>query len=132
MKNKRGYMKTLEAVFSVILMLIIVLTIISFNRASSGEVPNEIQNLQDIILGEIQNDESLREKVYVSAAGELEGAFSEYIDSNRLDYKIQICEDIDYCEPSDLINDYDVFVDSIIIHNAGYSFLVRLYIWYNA
>ena len=64
MKNKRGYMKTLEAVFSVILMLIVVLTIISFNRASSDEVPNEIQNLQKIILNEIQSDESLRELVF--------------------------------------------------------------------
>lgn len=132
MKNKRGYMKTLEAVFSVILMLIIVLTIISFNKASSEEVPNEIQNLQDIILGEIQNDETLRDLVKDNEGQELKSRFSDDIDSNQLDYDIQICEDIDNCGPLDSINDYDVFVDSIIIHKDGDNFLVRLYIWYNA
>ena len=131
MKNKRGYMKTLEAVFSVILMLIVVLTIISFNRASSDEVPNEIQNLQKIILNEIQSDESLRELVFANGEEALETHFLEDIDSNRLNYDIQICENTSDCG-SRYKDDTDVYVSSIIIHDPGSTnFLVRLYLWYN-
>ena len=131
MKNKKGYMKTLEAVFSVIILLIIVLTIISFNKSSSDEVPNEIQNLQEIILGETQNNESLRDFVYGSNEGGLESHFSNDIDSNRLNYDIQICDDIGNCNSRNQ-GVSNVFVDSIIIHGPDENnFLVRLYLWYN-
>ena len=43
MVNKKGYMKTLEAVISIILLLVVVVSIVSIDKYETEEIPQEIK-----------------------------------------------------------------------------------------
>ena len=130
MVNKKGYMKTLEAVFSVILLLIVVVSIVSMNKYEFEEVPNEIKSLQEVILENVQGDETLRGYVYNEDIGLLEDFVDTKIDEIRIDRKVQVCVEIINCDV--LIEDeVDIYLSSLIIHKEdGDNYLFRLYLWY--
>jgi hypothetical protein len=132
MVNKKGYMKTLEAVFSVILLLIVVVSIVSMNKYEFEEVPNEIKSLQEVILENVQGDETLRGYVYTVNIGLLEDFVDTKIDRIRIDRKVQVCGDITNCEVLNEDEDeVDIYVSSLIIHEeGGNNYLFRLYLWY--
>lgn len=125
-------MKTLEAVFSVILLLIVVVSIVSMNKYEFEEVPNEIKSLQEVILENVQGDETLRGYVYAVNIGLLEYFVDTKIDRIRIDRKVQVCEDITNCEVLNEDEDeVDIYVSSLIIHEEGVNnYLFRLYLWY--
>ena len=136
MVDKKGYMKTLEAVFAVILLLIVAISIVSINKYEVDNVPHEIILLQDTILESIQGNETLREYVYNYNLDEgikedLLFFVDSKIDSNRIAYSIIICEGI-VCEVSEDKFE-DVYADSLILHQeeTNLNYLVRLYLWYN-
>tara|TARA_Y100000034_G_scaffold131520_1_gene192432 strand:+ start:3655 stop:4059 length:405 start_codon:yes stop_codon:yes gene_type:complete len=133
MVNKKGYMKTLEAVFSVILLLVIIVSIVSMDKSEFEEVPQEIELLQKIILENIQNDEILREHVYKNEIVSLKDFIKNKVDIIRIGYDVQVCYEITCPVLSGNID--DVYVDSLILHKEGDdssdNYLFRLYLWYN-
>ena len=133
MVNKKGYMKTLEAVFSVILLLVIIVSIVSMDKSEFEEVPQEIELLQKIILENIQNDEILREHVYKNEIDSLKDFIKNKVDIIRIGYDVQVCYEITCPVLSGNID--DVYVDSLILHKEGDdssdNYLFRLYLWYN-
>lgn len=60
MVNKKGYIKTLEAVIAIVLLLIFVYTILPRNGRIEPEKPSVVEAAQQIIIKEIVNNETIR------------------------------------------------------------------------
>ncbi len=133
MVNKRGYMKTLEAVFSVILLLIVIVSIVSINKYEFKDVPSEIIFLQSEILDELQSNQTLRGFVYDSNISDLEDFVDLKINSNQIGRSLQICQEV-LCQVLEGLDADNIYVDSLIIHEPeeNNNYLFRLYLWYNA
>ena len=135
--GKKGYMKTLEAVFAVILLLIVIISVIASDRVKSNSTPGEINLLHVGILEGIQKDEELREMIY--SFNENEDAIRLFVESrldeSRLRYDIQVCDDLSFCQvlESTIGQSKNIYSDSIIIYDSSekINYLVRLYLWYN-
>ncbi|MAG50887.1 hypothetical protein CL621_04610 [archaeon] len=57
--NKKGYIRTLEAVIAIIIILVFVLTVLQPKYKKESE-PAEIKLLQDTIINELEEDENYR------------------------------------------------------------------------
>ena len=126
-------MKTLEAVFSVILLLIVIVSIVSINKYEFKDVPSEIIFLQSEILDELQSNQTLRGFVYDSNISDLEDFVDLKINSNRIGRSLQICQEV-LCQVLEGLDADNIYVDSLIIHEPeeNNNYLFRLYLWYNA
>jgi len=132
MVNKKGYMKTLEAVISIILLLVVVVSIVSIDKYETEEIPQEIKLLQDTILESVQSNESLRSFVYSQNVNSLESFVNSKLDSVRIQGKVQVCDQTT-CPVEEELSSDNVYVDSLIIYDSvdSYNYLFRLYLWYN-
>ena len=126
-------MKTLEAVFSVILLLIVIVSIVSINKYEFKDVPSEIIFLQSEILDELQSNQTLRGFVYDSNISDLEDFVDLKINSNQIGRSLQICQEV-LCQVLEGLDADNIYVDSLIIHEPeeNNNYLFRLYLWYNA
>ena len=60
MVDKKGYIKTLEAVIAIVLLLIFVYTLIPRNIEVKAEKPPVVEAAQQVIIKEIINNETIR------------------------------------------------------------------------
>ena len=139
--NKKGYLKTLEAIIAVIIVLMVVLISLSFDNPETEEVPAEVRALQDTIFDVLQNDEDHRGYIIGSNVADIPLLLDTFIDDTRFGYGFTICRDYG-CEnsisyPTDPIEPPEgsqVYADSFVIQEPdGEVFdlrLFRLYIWY--
>ena len=58
MVDKKGYMKTLEAIIAVIVVLMVVIISLSFRTPDTESVPSDIEAMQDSIFNKLQNENS--------------------------------------------------------------------------
>jgi len=132
--GKKGYMKTLEAVIAVIVVLMVVVISLSFKTSEVDEVPSEIEALQDSIFSSLQNE---NRSLLFSHQGDIPIFLEEEIDGLRFEYEYLVCDDsncADEVEPA--LPQENVYVDSFIVQgydsaNNQFDFkLFRLYIWY--
>jgi hypothetical protein len=61
--NKRGYLKTLEAILAIIIILVVVYTIVPKYVEPRPEPPLVVQDSQRFIISDISNDDALREQI---------------------------------------------------------------------
>jgi len=138
MVGKKGYMKTLEAVFAVILLLIVIISVIASDRVKYNSTPEEINLLHAGILEGIQKDEALRGMIYSFNENEesIRLFVESRLDESRLRYDLQVCDDLSFCQvlESTIGQSKNIYSDSIIIYDSSekINYLVRLYLWYNA
>lgn len=132
--NKRGYMKTVEAVVALILVLAVIVTIINRNQEEIGATtPREIKIAQDTINNMVQNDEDLRRAVLLNQSGVLQTELDEYFQNyETLTYNFTIC-DTAYCPSLEgLPKDKSIYVSNLIIssvHNETGHGVFKLYLW---
>lgn len=69
MKNKRGWIEIVEAFFSILLIVAVVLIILNRN-ASNTDVSGQIYNVQISILREIETNTTLREEISTAASSD--------------------------------------------------------------
>ena len=127
-KNKKGYMKTLEAVIAVIILISFLLALLPREEAKP-ETPQDIQLLQDTVFTTIQNDNYYRACVLSNNLN----CITSFINSTfpyTLEFDAKIC-DLTSCPEPDL-PDKSVYVSDLIISSNLTEFdtrLLRLFIW---
>ncbi len=158
MVNKKGYIRTLEAVIAIILILIFIFSVLPKKQIEDLKTPREIDLTSDRILNEVQNNEEFRGCVIVdedtAPSGVIVGedCIKNFIDSNNLisqqtmGYKVLVCDPIatlftskNYCNEPDLqeAKDKAIYTKSLLLSSTLLSpaiaplnpKLVKLYIW---
>lgn len=126
MKNKKGWLRIVEAFIAIILITGVMLSIYSVRKVSSG---NEIVKIQDAILNEISQSENLRNDVINSHISSLNAFVEERIPS-ILEFSIKICEVDDVCN----LDEYrkDTYVRERVISSTLEEYSpkkIKLFVW---
>lgn len=143
MVNKKGYIRTLEAVIAIILILIFVFSVAPKRQISEPKTPREIQLISERILNEVGSNKDFRqciiEGTYQGQSKDGEDCINDFINENNLinkqimDYRILVCDPGTICqEPLGLPTTTSVYTKSIVISSTLTKFnlkIVKLYIW---
>jgi len=134
-KNKRGWMRILEAFIAITLIAGFLLFVVS-NKASKADVGAEILALEEAILNDIQSNDAMRYNVLIEARDPLIVLIKPRIPAG-FDYDINICLPADACGLADYHD--NVYANSKIISvssatGAGefvesYPRKISLFIW---
>lgn len=137
--DKRGYLKTLEAIIAIVLLLVVVYTVIPKTIEPRPEPPLAIQDAQRFIVNDISNSDSLRTTILTSTddtfiASEVEKVIRAHMLPNY-DFACAICPQTSACVmPSPLdksIYMSDVFIASSLGLSLGEQRpkIVRFWMW---
>lgn len=99
--DKKGYLRTLEAIIAIILLLVVIYTIIPKYVEPKPNPPLAVQNAQRFIISDISNDEQLRNitttsKDNVLIASTIGAAIKEHMPPNY-DFACAICQNTSSC-----------------------------------
>ncbi|MFH1376978.1 MAG: hypothetical protein ABIH25_05070 [Candidatus Woesearchaeota archaeon] len=143
--NKRGYMKTLEALLAIVIFLVALFAILSVQPSKEDLKPQDIELMQDTILNQIQHNEVYRTEIQNDNIG-IGSDIYTFINDRlpfTLDFIIKSCDDVNTNCNIDTDPKYidfqaadKVYADSIIIseetenpENSYQSRLFILYLW---
>lgn len=129
--NKRGYLKTLEALFAIIIFLIALFGILSLQQTKAELKPEDIELMQDTILNEIEHNQTFRSEIMAGSPTPFIDQFVSDILPNKLDFDTVICINPENCPLPDNPNyaqAKQIYADSIIIRESE-SRLFILYLW---
>lgn len=103
MVNKKGYIRTLEAVIGIVIILLFIFSVTPKSKSTAEEVPFVVKNSLDFMTAEINGNEEYRTAVYsvdVEACGEGECqeelTITPFISDNAppgYTYNYKICDD---------------------------------------
>lgn len=131
--NKKGFVRTLEAVIAVIIVLGIILVVTPSRPSQDSETPATIKESQSFILDRISTDEAHRSCIQTAAAGECRTpcqAIDLFIRDHQpkgYAYRCEICNSASTCSPS-LPLDKSLYTDSRLIATNPAKVL-RLIFW---
>ncbi len=94
MVNKKGYLRIIEAIIAVLIVIGAIL--IAINKNSSSQSEDFCQNVQSYI-EEIGKNNELRNAVLTNNTGQIEVFLSERINNPLIDYQVKICEPNEFC-----------------------------------
>lgn len=121
MVDKKGYLKTVEAVVALLILFGVILYSISLRQIDDPSVPEDIDLLQRTILNSVEYDDSYRDCVFDVTCTDLQDLF-DIVPSN-LAYNYTVDEMF-------VKEGVDLYVDSIIIVNAtGDARTFSVYFW---
>ena len=131
--NKKGFIRILEAIFAIMLIMGAVLIIIS-NNLQTSDISEEAYEKQRYILEIISNNESMRNEI-ISPDGDL-GKTNEFIKKTMpSSWKYSVCvTSVDkICSP-DVPDDKELYVSETIISSSlkkdyTASKKLRLFVW---
>lgn len=136
--NNKGYMKTLEAVFAIVVFLIAVFGILSMQQEKSESKPQDIELIQDTILNEIEHSQLYRDEIINSIPPDydtplIDNFILDSMPQYRLDFETFVCEDINTCIFPTMSAE-KVYADSMIIkekdiNGIDKTMLFVLYLW---
>jgi hypothetical protein len=137
--NKKGYAKTVEAIIAVVIIFIFLIGVVVKNQKAEPDVPKDIELLQNVILNEIENNESLRDYTLGSSTKDLE-YLNNFINNSigitntNTDFNISIVNLTQEIPINiGLPNKKTVYARSLIISSnftTDDSRLLMLYLWY--
>lgn len=129
--NKRGYIRTLEAVAAILIIYIFTTSIISRNVIKEASVPKDIELTQKSILNEIESSPYYRNCVLSNNLNCVDNLLKITI-NNRYGYNFSLCSN-NICKiPS--TPEKEVYLRSLIIsaNLTNYNTTsVNIYIWRN-
>ena len=117
MVNKKGFIKTLEAIIAVVLLIIFVFSIAAVGIRTSEEPPGNVVDAQNFIFKSILNSESLRSAV-LSEPPDSNGEVDKLVlDTKPVGYvyKIQFCDINECLPPEGLPEDRTIYVSSVYV-----------------
>jgi hypothetical protein len=131
--NKKGFIRILEAIFAIMLIMGAVLIIIS-NNLQTADISEEAYEKQRYILEIISNNEGMRNEIIKE--GNL-GKTNEFIKKTMpSSWKYSVCvTSVDQiCSPGDVPNDKELYVSETIISSSleidyTASKKLRLFVW---
>lgn len=133
MVDKKGYIRTVEAIIAIVIILIVIFTLIPKKIEKSAKVPSIVEASQNFILKEMTVNETIRECIVNNTECENSTIFKSIIEKNvpagyEVAYKI--------CDTSNCVTntsiDKDVFVNDIFIASTLETQnpkIVRLWTW---
>jgi len=148
MKNKKGFVRTLEAVIAIILLLSIVY-MVTPERKFDISTPNKIEQAHTVIFSEVSLNQSFRNcilpnNLIIGAINNAEGQYTGTVISNScLDpinnfielhrpngyvYLAEVCNKSASCLDSNLPIDKSIFAESILLASDDPK-VFRVYFW---
>ena len=132
MVNKKGFIRTLEAVIAVVVVLTFIYVVILKAETPTGEVPFNIRDTQKFIFEEIALNDAHRNCIVSSSSGPcLCTGINQLIEGNKpagYNYACEICNKAQSCANLDIPLDKSVYTDSIFIGKDKFKIL-RVYFW---
>jgi len=140
MVNRKGYIKTLEAVIGVIIIIIVSYTLISRQVSNEAEQPLNLYDSMGYINTKIELDENLREGIVDPAKGfgmGIDNLLEDIIEAAKpknFDFTCMICSNtsINKCYSDNVPLEKDVYVNDLLIASAGVlqdPKIVRMWFW---
>lgn len=154
MVNKKGYIRTLEAIIAIVIILVFVLSILP-QKEKESQTPKDIDLTANQILSEIQNNNKLRSDVISATTICLNYCnLKNFIKSNlpiTVGFELLVCDSNNCykCEDSNeecnaggniipistseaITEKASVYAKSIIIKESGEDRTVKLFLWRKA
>jgi len=137
LKNKRGFVKIIEAFVALLLIVSVVIILINTNRDDSQGISKDVYKIENSILQNIQLNDSYRDEILIetgpfplNAPINIENLINENIPSS-LNCQGRICEFDGICDLSTEPNK-EVFSQSVVISSNFDSYdpkIVKLFCW---
>ena len=114
MVNKKGIIRVLESILAVLILLGVVITLISQQQTTKTDVTGNIYSIQNQILLEISENNSLRTAVINEDYKPLECFIESRINRFSMDFNISICapENACYC---DTPSGKEIYTNDVVI-----------------
>ena len=133
MVNNKGYLKTIEAIFAILILFSVVLFLVNKVTSEDPKIPDDIKSAQDSVQNLLEIDKETRINLIQNNTQELNQSISPLI-PKTLEYKFTICPSGPNlpCSPPDINKDKTVYVSSFIVSPdlEGYSnTLFRLFLY---
>jgi hypothetical protein len=137
MVNKKGFIRTLEAVIAVVMILGLLFFLIPEQKTPTGEVPAQIKQAQSYILEEISLNSGYRNCITSAVPGQCQGGCLDTLNifitkQAPLGYATacEVCQSSLSCADLQLPIDKSIYTDSIFIaKQATTSRVLRVYFY---
>ncbi|MBM3247791.1 hypothetical protein FJZ17_04620 [Candidatus Pacearchaeota archaeon] len=134
-KNKKAWLRIVEAFIAIMLILSTLLVLLS-RQGSNSEVEKEINLLQSNILNSIGKDDYLREQILADDSSGVK-AYVGNVTPSWINYSVKICQPLDVCPINvapELLDGKSIYSQNILITasitNAD-SKQLKLFFWKN-
>lgn len=133
MMNRRGYIKTLEAVISIVGILFFTLSVTPRELPNPNEVPFMVGNALSYVTATLESDEAIRSQVLNSMGNESINALISNNVPSGYSYEFQVCKDTT-CLAQTPPPDVSVYSEDIIIAGTDASgdpqvYIIRVWMW---
>lgn len=138
-KNKRGWLRILEATISIMILAGVLITIYAMNKVPYNP-SEEIYSIQESFLADVELNSDYRTKVLENNESALKNVARDYFPS-YLNYSIRICNLKEIPEPCKLENqtylsliDKNIYVSQTIIATNLTEYspkIIKIYSWEN-
>ena len=128
-RNKKGYIRTLEAIVAILMLYIFITFLLSQNKPEEAAAPLDIVLSQESVLKEIQSSSYYRNCVLEKDVDCVDQLASSTL-GKKYDYALAICTRTECQIPATPVK--EVYVDSIVISSNITKFettSVNLYVW---
>jgi len=130
MKNKKGYIRILEAGLAAILLLGFIFVVSMPNYVKKTSLEDEIYKSITSALDEIGRDSTLRGYVLVDNEAELTSFAMQRLGERNLEGAVAVCGLQEFCRPPSGLPEKDVFVrERVVTDGAQNVKKVALYVW---
>ncbi len=133
MVNKKGYMKTLEAVLALVIFLIFITVALVFNKVpEDAGIPHDIEALQDSILTKLENEPSLRTCIINNQIDCINQTINPLVPNQTTEYFFELCitdTPSDCSLTQTFPEEITIYSDSMIIQEANETAIFRLFLW---
>ncbi|MEM4244764.1 MAG: hypothetical protein QW404_03585 [Candidatus Nanoarchaeia archaeon] len=134
--NKRGYLKTLEAIIAIILLLVVFYTIIPKYVEPKPTPPLAVQDAQRFIISDISNNEELRTTIITTSdpSDVVEATIKKNMPPNY-DFVCAICTNTSACVTTTPFDKVVYMSDVFIASSVGPSLaeqspkIIRFWMW---
>ncbi|MDO8628577.1 MAG: hypothetical protein Q7R56_02385 [Nanoarchaeota archaeon] len=134
--NKKGFIKTLEAVIAIILILTFIYYILPRATPEHPETPDNVRTAQNNIINELLYNNNYRECIFQTVNNQCPNNpacdVQELINNNKpygYDYACEVCDQVQSCTPAEQLPlDRNLYVNSIYLIKDQPRIL-RIYLW---
>jgi hypothetical protein len=128
--DKKGFMKTLEALVAVVILTVFLVYVAVRIDRDQPEAPDDIKLVQDTVMSKISENEFYRNCTIKDDRDCVNLLINSTIPLN-LNYTFKICPSIN-CDLPDLPEDIEIYADSLILSSTLDEkdiTVLNLYIW---
>lgn len=137
--DKKGFVRTLEAVIAILLLLGLVLYILPEKEAPTGEVPAAVELAQQYVLNEVALNKVHRDcvlRTYAGYEGKCEsgclGTLKQFVEQQApvgFTAACEVCDSALSCATFNFPLDKSVYTDSIFLTRDQTSKILRVYFY---